>query len=616
MSGAVLGVERSLGNATWRAAPSLVPSGPLKRRARELAEHYQGLPVAASYVFAWKTAGIEDHEGYLTPTIRDLLPNPSRFKDMDRAAKRLADAVKEGTPIGVFGDYDVDGAASAALLVRVLGELGLTVDVHIPDRKKEGYGPNREALAKLKKNGAGLILTVDCGITAHEPLAAVAETGMDVIVVDHHLAGAELPRAHSVINPNRLDEDGSYGYLCAAGVVFIFLVAVLRELRRRGHFPEGDKGPNLLGELDIVGLATVCDVVPMKGLNRAFVKQGLKSYIARDNLGLAALGDVVGVNAAPSPYTFGFLLGPCINAAGRINMADLGSNIKAAGHMGNSDLGVRLLTTNDESEASGLALALKSINTERKDIESKARVQALDMAAAQEGRQIIMVRKQDWNEGVIGIVAGRVCETTGKPAFVLTKAKGDGWKGSGRSIPGFKLGTAVLAARELGIIEGGGGHDMAAGFQVAEDRIAALHDFMCERFVGEYGGEPKRERLVAGLLTAGGIDAGLVNWLEHIGPYGSDNPEPRFAIPNCRVKYAKQIGQEKTHISCSLDDDAGGKVRAILFNASGTQIGNAILKARDGQLVHVLGRVRKSPFGSQDSVQFEIEDAAFATGGA
>ena len=601
MSGAVLGVERSLGNATWRAAPSLVPSGPLKRRARELAEHYQGLPVAASYVFAWKTAGIEDHEGYLTPTIRDLLPNPSRFKDMDRAAKRLADAVKEGTPIGVFGDYDVDGAASAALLVRVLGELGLTVDVHIPDRKKEGYGPNREALAKLKKNGAGLILTVDCGITAHEPLAAVAETGMDVIVVDHHLAGAELPRAHSVINPNRLDEDGSYGYLCAAGVVFIFLVALLRELRRRGHFPEGDKGPNLLGELDIVGLATVCDVVPMKGLNRAFVKQGLKSYIARDNLGLAVLGDVVGVNAAPSPYTFGFLLGPRINAAGRID---------------DSDLGVRLLTTDDESKAAGLAMALNDINTRRKDIESRARAQALDMAAAQEGRQVTMVRSQDWHEGVIGIVAGRVCETTGKPALVLTHAKGGGWKGSGRSIPGFKLGAAVLAARELGIIEGGGGHDMAAGFQVAEDRIAALQDFMCERFVDEYGGEPKRERLVAGLLTAGGIDAGLVNWLEHIGPYGSDNPEPRFAIPDCRVKYARQIGQEKTHISCSLDDDAGGKVRAILFNASGTQIGNAILKARDGQLVHVLGRVRKSPFGSQDSVQFEIEDAAFAAGGA
>ena len=601
MSGAVLGVERSLGNATWRAAPSLVPSGPLKRRARELAEHYQGLPVAASYVFAWKIAGIEDHEGYLTPTIRDLLPNPSRFKDMDRAAKRLADAVKAGTPIGVFGDYDVDGAASAALLVRVLGELGLTVDVHIPDRKKEGYGPNREALAKLKKNGAGLILTVDCGITAHEPLAAVAETGMDVIVVDHHLAGAELPRAHSVINPNRLDEDGSYGYLCAAGVVFIFLVAVLRELRRRGHFPEGDKGPNLLGELDIVGLATVCDVVPMKGLNRAFVKQGLKSYIARDNLGLAALGDVVGVNAAPSPYTFGFLLGPRINAAGRID---------------DSDLGVRLLTTDDESKAAGLAMALNDINTKRRDIESKARAQALDMAAAQEGRQVTMVRSQDWHEGVIGIVAGRVCETTGKPALVLTHAKGGGWKGSGRSIPGFKLGAAVLAARELGIIEGGGGHDMAAGFQVADDRLGALQDFMCERFVGEYGGEPKRERLVSGFLSAGGIDAGLVNWLEHIGPYGSDNPEPRFAIPNCRVKYARQIGQEKTHISCSLDDDAGGKVRAILFNASGTQIGNAILKARDGQLVHVLGRVRKSPFGSQDSVQFEIEDAAFAAGGA
>ena len=467
--------------------------------------------------------------------------------------------------------------------------------------KKEGYGPNREALAKLKKNGAGLILTVDCGITAHEPLAAVAETGMDVIVVDHHLAGAELPRAHSVINPNRLDEDGSYGYLCAAGVVFIFLVAVLRELRRRGHFPEGDKGPNLLGELDIVGLATVCDVVPMKGLNRAFVKQGLKSYIARDNLGLAALGDVVGVNAAPSPYTFGFLLGPRINAAGRID---------------DSDLGVRLLTTDDESKAAGLAMALNDINTRRRDIESKARAQALDMAAAQEGRQVTMVRSQDWHEGVIGIVAGRVCETTGKPALVLTHAKGGGWKGSGRSIPGFKLGAAVLAARELGIIEGGGGHDMAAGFQVAEDRLGALQDFMCERFVDEYGGEPKRERLVAGLLSAGGIDAGLVNWLEHIGPYGSDNPEPRFAIPDCRVKYARQIGQEKTHISCSLDDDAGGKVRAILFNASGTQIGNAILKARDGQLVHVLGRVRKSPFGSQDSVQFEIEDAAFAAGGA
>lgn len=596
MSAAVLGVENSLGEVRWQASPCLHPSNRLERKAKELGQTYKDMPVPVTYLLAAKVLEGENHETYLQPTLRDLLPDPSSFRDMDRAASRLADAVQERTPVGIFGDYDVDGAASAALLIRILRRLGIEADFHIPDRRREGYGPNAEALSRLLERGAGLIVTVDCGITAHQPLSAVTEKGIDVVVIDHHLADAELPMAHSVVNPNRLDDESSHGYLCAAGVTFIVLVALLRELRARDFFATGREEPDLLEELDIVGLATVCDVVPMKGLNRAFVKQGVKAYAGRCNQGLATLGDLVAEGSAPSAYTFGFLLGPRINAAGRV---------------GEAELGVRLLSTSDPSEASGIAMALEGHNQTRRELEREATDQAVTMAQAQKDSPVIMVRDARWHEGVVGIVAGRLCEATGKPALVMTSAQEGEWRGSGRSLAGFRLGSAVLAARETGILQGGGGHDMAAGFRLREDRLDEFHEFLCARFRKEMGSEtPRRSRVVSGFLSARGLDAGLLAWLAMIGPYGSGNPEPRFVLPECRVRHARLVGRDKAHVSCGLDDGTGGQVRAIMFNGAGTPAGKGIMDAREGSLIHVLGRVRRYPFGNEDAVQFQVEDAA------
>ena len=595
----VLGVKRSLGNSVWLAAPSLSQDNSFKIQVEHLTRRYGNIPTSAGYVLAWKSCDENDVETFMEPTIRRLLPDPSRFLDMDRAVARLADAVCKGSKVGVLGDYDVDGVVSSSLLVRILGGLGSQVEVHIPDRRTEGYGPNEPALRALVDRGAEILVTVDCGVSAHEPLAAMAEAGTDVIVMDHHPGGDELPRAHSVVNPNRRDEDGQYGYLCAAGVVFIALVGLVRELRRRGFFKADKKEPDLLRELGIVGLATVCDVVPMKGLNRAFVRQGLKSYASRDNVGLSALGDVSGQDAPASPHTFGFAVGPRINAAGRI---------------GSAQQAVALLTATDGSVANGIAMALDKTNTERRNIENTARIQALEMAASQNDRKVVMVHGENWHEGVIGIVAGRICEKTGKPALVLARASDGGWKGSGRSIPGFGLGDAIVAAREAKIIEKGGGHAMAAGFQVGADNLDAFHDFMCDRFAKEYEGEPIRERHVAGYMSARGLIPELVDWLDAIGPYGVGNAEPRFAVPDCTVNFAKLVGQDGAHITCGLVDGTGCKMNAILFNGAGTDVGNGILREVNGAPLHVLGRIRKSHYQGTVRVQFEIEDAALSDG--
>ena len=596
---AFLGVESSLTNARWESARSIRQGDELDRHAAAISQQFADMPLPVSRILAGRDLGDLTVDQFLEPKLRDLLPNPSRFRDMDRAAVRLANAVEAGTPIGVFGDYDVDGAAAAALLVNVLGMLGLVVDVHIPDRMREGYGPNAAALRALQERGAGLIITVDCGINAHAPLAAVADTGIDVIVIDHHLAGPELPPAHSVINPNRLDEDGAYGHLCAAGVTFIVLVALLRELRGRGFFTDARPAPDLIRQLDIVGLATVCDVVPLTGVNRAFVGQGLKVLAQRTNIGLACLADQTGLNTPPSGHTFGFLLGPRINAGGRI---------------GASDLGVRLLSTRAADEAGGIAAALDDLNTRRREIEQKIRAHAMDLAARQGDRPVVLVGHEAWHEGVIGIVAGRLREALGKPACVV--ALGDGradsaGKGSGRSIPGFRLGSAVIAAQQAGILAGGGGHDMAAGFSVDHDRMDEFHDFLCQRFKAEIGSEvPRPVRQVSGLLSTAGVLPELADWLDRLGPFGSGNPEPRFALPDCRIGYAKAVGRDGAHISCRLDDGSGTTLSAIAFQAGGTPFGEALLAARDGAPLHILGRVRRDHFRGGRAMQIEIEDAA------
>jgi len=591
---AVLGIVNSASNARWVSAKTAFSVSEIDRYAAALVEIFDDLPLPIARIMAARGLSVDSVQSYIEPRLRDLMPNPSHFRDLEKAAIRLAECVETGAPIGIFGDYDVDGAAAAALLILVMRQLGVACDVHIPNRFSEGYGPNTDALMSLKAKGASLLVTVDCGITAHAPLAAVAATGMDVIVIDHHIAGPELPKAHSVVNPNRLDEDGTYGYLCATGVVFVVLAGMLRCLRQRGFFDETRPAPDLLGYLDLVALATVCDVVPLIGVNRAFVRQGLKIMAQRQNHGLAKLADIAGVNEAPNSYALGFLLGPRINAAGRL---------------GTSGLGVKLLSSDDPETATGLALQLDEMNKERRRIEESVRAVALDRAA-NIAHHVIILSDRDWHEGVIGIVAGRVRERYGKPAMIIAMGEDGLGKGSARGIAGFRLGNAVIAAHQAGILEGGGGHDMAAGFTVRDDQLDRLQAFMDERFLTEFNGVvPQITHVASAALSVAGCQPAIAEWLDKLGPFGSGNPEPRFVIADCRVKSTRRVGADSAHISCRLDDGSG-TINAIAFQAGGAPIGKTLEAAADGRYIHVLGRIRRDRFRGGDAMQIEIEDVA------
>ena len=595
-AGAFLGIRQSATGARWQEARRAVNDTDLDRLSRGLTEAYDDMPLPVARLLAARGIDRDQLPSFIEPKLRDLLPDPSRFKDLNKAVARLADCVEAGEPIGVFGDYDVDGACAAALLVWVMRDLGVSVDVHIPDRFTEGYGPNQAALMALGERGASLIVTVDCGITAHAPLAAVASTGMDVIVIDHHIAGPELPKAHSVINPNRLDEDGTYGHLCAAGVTFIVLVGLIRELRRRDFFGTERTPPDLMMRLDLVALATVCDVVPLAGLNRAFVGQGIKIMSQRRHPGLTRLADAAGMKAAPDTYALGFLLGPRINAGGRI---------------GSSQTAVQLLSTLSDDEATGLAAKLDQLNAERRQIEQDIREQAIDRALQAPDTPVIVLSDKSWHEGVIGIVAGRLKERFGKPACVIAMGDDGVGKGSGRSIPGFRLGSAVIAAHQAGILLGGGGHDMAAGFSIDAANLDAFATFLAQRMEKDLNGQaPQLVREVSGTLSTQGAQPELTDWLEKLGPFGSGNPEPRFVLPDCKVKFAKPVGETGAHISCRLDDGSGITLNAIAFQAGGAPLGNLLLDAADGRHIHILGRLKRDNFRGGRAMQIEIEDAA------
>jgi len=595
-AGAFLGIRQSATGARWQEARRAVNDTDLDRLSRGLTEAYDDMPLPVARLLAARGIDRDQLPSFIEPKLRDLLPDPSRFTDLNKAVARLADCVEAGEPIGVFGDYDVDGACAAALLVWVMRDLGVSVDVHIPDRFTEGYGPNQAALMALGERGASLIVTVDCGITAHAPLAAVASTGMDVIVIDHHIAGPELPKAHSVINPNRLDEDGTYGHLCAAGVTFIVLVGLIRELRRRDFFGTERTPPDLMMRLDLVALATVCDVVPLAGLNRAFVGQGIKIMAQRRHPGLTRLADAAGMKAAPDTYALGFLLGPRINAGGRI---------------GSSQTAVQLLSTLSDDEATGLAAKLDQLNAERRQIEQDIREQAIDRALQAPDTPVIVLSDKSWHEGVIGIVAGRLKERFGKPACVIAMGDDGVGKGSGRSIPGFRLGGAVIAAHQAGILLGGGGHDMAAGFSIDAANLDAFATFLAQRMEKDLNGQaPQLVREVSGTLSTQGAQPELTDWLEKLGPFGSGNPEPRFVLPDCKVKFAKPVGETGAHISCRLDDGSGVTLNAIAFQAGGAPLGNLLLDAADGRHIHILGRLKRDNFRGGRAMQIEIEDAA------
>jgi single-stranded-DNA-specific exonuclease len=544
--------------------------------------------------------GVEraDLNRHRAPTIRNFMPDPSIFRDMDRAAARLADAVESNEAVTLFGDYDVDGATSAALLVRLLRSLGCDPGTYIPDRLMEGYGPSGEALVRIADGGARLIVTVDCGAQAFEALAMARTAGVDVIVVDHHKCASALPEALALVNPNRLDEAmeaAEHGHLAAVGVAFLLGAALIRELRNRSFFADRAE-PRLLDLLDLVALGTVADVAALHGLNRAFVTQGLKVMAGRRNVGLAALLDVAGLTRAPACHDLGFALGPRINAGGRV---------------GKSDLGVRLLTTEDEEEARTIAAELDRLNQERRAIEAAVCEAAEALCAGQDNRAVAIAAGDGWHPGVIGIVAGRLKEKLGRPAIVIA-FDGEGLgKGSGRSIAGVDLGAAVLAAKDSGLLIAGGGHAMAAGLTVARDRLGALEEFLEERLAAAVArGREERALLLDAVLAPGGVCPELCEALDNGGPYGAGWPAPRIAAGPVRVLKADVVGSG--HLRLMVAGDDGRRVKAIAFRMADSPLGEAMLAAPPHRRLWIAGRVKRDDWGDRPSAEVHLEDAAWA----
>ena len=540
----------------------------------------------------------EDLPRHLTPTLREFLPDPSEFRDMDVAADRLAQAVLGQERITIYGDYDVDGATSSALLIRLLRDLGVEAEYYIPDRLLEGYGPSGEALVKLAEAGSSLIVTVDCGAMAHEALAMASEAGVDVIVVDHHKCSPDLPLAAALVNPNRLDENdlaASHGHLAAVGVAFLLAIALVRTLRKQGYFA-ARKEPDLMALLDVVALGTVADVAALHGLNRAFVAQGLKIMARRDNIGMAALIDASRLKRAPACSDLGFALGPRINAGGRV---------------GESTLGVRLLTTQDSEEARQIAAQLSSLNEDRRTIEAEVQQQAEDQLASQHNRAVHVVFARGWHPGVIGIVAGRIKEKTGKPSLVIALDENGEGKGSGRSIPGVDLGAAIIRAREEGLLVKGGGHAMAAGLTVAEDRLEAFSDWIDAHLEGPVSraGE-NREMLLDLAVAPGGLTPELVEALEAGGPYGVGWPGPRVAVGPVRLVKCDIVGTDHVRLIASGDD--GRSFKGIAFRAAESDMGQTLLHASKGRRLWLAGRVKIDDWGNRPQAELHLEDAAFA----
>jgi len=590
-AGDFLAVERSVCGRRWRLRAGDVSEG------LAIAEHL-ALPEIVGRLLAQRGIDHDHAPGFLAPRLRDQLPDPSHLRDMEVAAARLVDAVREGEMIGVFGDYDVDGATSAALLVRFFAAVGGRTRIYVPDRLREGYGPNAAALSRLQAEGARVVVTVDCGTNAHLPLAEAAAAGLEVIVIDHHVAEPLLPCAAAIVNPNRLDETSPHGSLAAVGVAFLLVVAVNRALRRAGWYGGDRAEPNLMRWLDLVSLGTVCDVVPLAGLNRAFVAQGIKVARRNANPGLAALAAVAGVNEPLDAYHLGFVLGPRVNAGGRVGAADLGA---------------RLLTTDDPALAADLAQRLDAYNRERRDIEARTLEAAVSqIEGSVQSPVLVFAAAENWHPGVIGIVAARLKERYERPACVVALTDGVG-KGSGRSIAGLPLGPAVIAARQSGLLINGGGHAMAAGFTVAAEKLDALREFLVEHL----GDGVDLERLMPELrvdaaLSLGAAQAELIGHIEGLAPFGAGNPEPRFVLPGIRVTHAEAVGSG--HLRCTLADPLDtARLRAIAFRAVGTLLGQFLAETR-GATIHVAGHLRRDSWRGGDAVQLLIDDAAPALG--
>lgn len=583
---AFLGVERSVTGKRWRSR--LDDDRPSIALAQAT-----GLPEIVARVLAGRAIDAGAVDGFLEPRLRDQLPDPEHLRDMGKAAERLARAIVAGEEIAVFGDYDVDGATSAALLARFVRAAGGRVRTYIPDRLKEGYGPSAAALRRLQREGAAVVVTVDCGVSAHAALGEAAAAGVEVIVVDHHLAEPRLPEALAIVNPNRLDESSPHRQLAAVGVTFLLVVAVNRRVRARGWY-NARAEPDLFELLDLVALGTVCDVVPLNGLNRALVVQGLKVLARRGNCGIAALADVARLEGPCEAYHLGFVLGPRVNAGGRV---------------GEADLGVRLLGTDDPLEARAIARQLDAYNRERQAIEASVLADALALAEpqAKQGAPLICVASANWHPGVIGIVAGRLRERFDRPAFVIA-FDGEIGRGSGRSANGVDLGAAVIAARQSGLLVNGGGHSNAAGLTVERPRLEALREFLGQRIGEQVADRELRPILILdGALSLAAATNELAANLTRVGPFGVGNPEPRFAFPGVSVVRADVVGQ--SHIRCILADGRGARLSGIAFRAVGTALDGA-LRGTAGATLHLAGRLRADQWRGTPRVQVQIEDAA------
>ncbi|HXG99315.1 MAG TPA: single-stranded-DNA-specific exonuclease RecJ [Sphingomicrobium sp.] len=543
--------------------------------------------------------GRSDLDRHRNPTLREFLPDPSIFADMDKAAARLADAVEASETIAIFGDYDVDGATSAALLTLVLRDLGIEPRVYIPDRLMEGYGPSGRALVELKTGGATLAVTVDCGAQAFDALDQAAAAGLEVIVCDHHQCAATLPTALAVINPNRLDESAegaAHGHLAAVGMTFLLAVALLRELRRRGRFVGSRTEPKLIDLLDLVALGTVADVAKLRTLNRAFVTQGLKVMAKRRNVGLVALAEAARLVKPPSCRDLGFALGPRINAGGRV---------------GKSDLGVRLLTTTDPEEARSIAAELDRLNEERRAIEMLVCEAADAQAEAQAEAPTIIVSGRGWHPGVVGIVASRLKERFGRPALVIGEDEDGTGKGSGRSISGVDLGAAILAAKDHGLLIAGGGHAMAAGVTVAPGGIEPLRAFLNHRLSDDVDrARDGRALLLDALLAPGGVAGALCDDLDCAGPYGAGWPAPRIAAGPARLLKVSIVGNG--HVRAIACGDDGRSFKLIAFRAAETPLGQAMLASSNDQRWWLAGTIKRDEYNGGNAAEMHLEDAAFA----
>lgn len=553
-----------------------------------------GIPDILARILAGRGVDIDAAEAYLEPTIRALMPDPSTLTDMDALAERLAQAITDNESIALFGDYDVDGASACALMARYLGHFGIAPQVHIPDRIFEGYGPNIGAMDKLIDAGATLIVTLDCGTTSDDPIAHARTRGADVLVIDHHLSDHDLPPANALVNPNRPDDISGLGYLCAAGVTFMVLVAVNRALRQRG-----DTGlPDLLRLLDIVALGTVCDVVPLVGLNRAFVIRGLEVARRGDNRGIAALALAARVSGPLNPYHLGFLIGPRINAGGRI---------------GNAALGTQLLALDDEHQTLVIAAKLDELNSERQRIEVEAVQEAAAVAEAEigggEGPPVLVLASASWHPGIVGLIAARLKERFERPAFAIALHPDGTGTGSGRSVPGVDLGRAVIAAVEAGLVPKGGGHAMAAGVSLRPGDLGRFRSFLTEQLAQSVGAARAASALkIDAALTARGASVDLLHKIERAGPFGSGNPGPVFAFPAHRARFPQVVGKGG-HVSFSLASEDGAKLKAIAFRAAGTPLGDMLLRDND-QPLHFAGSLSLDHYQGREQVQFRLTDIA------